>query len=61
MIHNLKNFQFHSDEHEQHKTLQAGIENTKKFVQKELETSEKLNEFKDRLLRDVTNIEKQRK
>lgn len=50
---------FHSNEHEQHKTVQANVENTKKFVLKELDTSEKLNEFKDRLLRDMTNIEKQ--
>lgn len=48
-----------SNEHEEHKTLQAHVENTKKFVLKELETSERLNEFKDRLLRDMTNIEKQ--
>lgn len=47
-----------SNEHEQHKNLQASIENTRKFIQKELETNEKLNEFKNRLLRDMTNIEK---
>lgn len=47
-----------SNEHEQHKNLQAAIENTRKFTLKELETSEKLNEFKNRLLRDMTNIEK---
>lgn len=52
-------FHFLSDEHEKHKTIQAGIETTKKFILKELETSEKLNEFKDRLLRDMNNIEKQ--
>lgn len=49
----------HSNEHEQHKTIQANIETTKKFILKELETSEKLTEFKDRLLRDMKNIDKQ--
>lgn len=48
-----------STEHEEHKTLNAHVESTKKFVLKELETGEKLNEFKNRLLRDMTNIEKQ--
>jgi len=37
------------------------VDNTKKFILKELETSEKLNEFKERLLRDIVNIEKQGK
>jgi hypothetical protein len=50
---------FDSNEHEEHKTLQAGIDTTRKFITKELETTEKLNEFKDRLLREMTNIEKQ--
>lgn len=48
-----------SNEHELHKTIQANIETTKKFILKELETSEKLTEFKDRLLRDMKNIDKQ--
>lgn len=51
----------HSNEHEQHKTIQANIETTKKFILKELETSEKLTEFKDRLLRDMNNVDKQGK
>jgi hypothetical protein len=58
----INNFNpFPSNEHEQHKTIQAHIETTKKFIIKELETSDKLNEFKDRLLRDLNNIEKQGK
>jgi coiled-coil domain-containing protein 40 len=44
---------------EEHKTIQASIDNTKKFVLKELETSDKLREFKDRLSRDISNIERQ--
>lgn len=52
---------FYSNEQEEHKTLQSAVDNTKKFVQKELETSEKLTEFKERLLRDLTNIDKQGK
>ncbi|KAG5674623.1 hypothetical protein PVAND_004577 [Polypedilum vanderplanki] len=47
------------NEQEEHKTLQAAIDNTKKFIIKEQETTERLSEFKDRLLRETTNIEKQ--
>jgi hypothetical protein len=55
----FKLFFTHSNDHEEHKTLKANTENTRKFILKELSTSEKLNEFKERLLRDMTNIEKQ--
>ncbi|CRL00591.1 CLUMA_CG013851, isoform A [Clunio marinus] len=44
-------------EQEEHKLLQASIETTKKFVMKELETSEKLNEFKDRMMLQISESE----
>ncbi len=48
-----------SNEQQEHKSIKSNIENTRKFINKENEASDKLNEFKTRLLRDMTNIEKQ--